>query len=193
MKLIIASNNSHKVYEIKQILKDRFDEILSLREAGVNHETVEDGATFAENAMKKAREIAEITGCAALADDSGLCVNALGGAPGIYSARYAADSHGHTSDKANCDLLLENLRDVDDRSAYFACTIALAYPDGRSVLAEGFMHGSIIDTPKGTNGFGYDPIFLPINDTRTVAELTDDEKNAISHRGNALAELLTKI
>lgn len=193
MKLIIASNNSHKVYEIKQILKDRFDEILSLREAGVNHETVEDGATFAENAMKKAREIAEITGCAALADDSGLCVNALGGAPGIYSARYAADAHGHTSDKANCDLLLENLRDVDDRSAYFACTIALAYPDGRSVLAEGFMHGSIIDTPKGTNGFGYDPIFLPINDTRTVAELTDDEKNAISHRGNALAELLTKI
>ena len=82
---------------------------------------------------------------------------------------------------------------MDDRSAYFACTIALAYPDGRSVLAEGFMHGSIIDTPKGMNGFGYDPIFLPINDTRTVAELTDDEKNAISHRGNALAELLTKI
>lgn len=193
MKLIIASNNAHKIYEIKQILSGKFDEILSLREAGVDHETVEDGATFAENAYKKAREIAEITGCAALADDSGLCVNALDGAPGIISARYAGGGVNHSTDAENNALLLKNLTGVEDRSAYFVCTIALVYPDGRLVSAEGFMHGSIIDTPRGQQGFGYDPLFLPCGESRTVAELSDGEKNAISHRGNALKNLLSKI
>lgn len=193
MKLIIASNNAHKIREIKQILSGKFEEILSLREAGVEHETVEDGRTFLENALKKASEISEITGQAALADDSGLCVNALDGAPGIFSARYAADDSGKSTDLANNELLLKNLEGKADRSAYFICTVALVYPDGRRVTAEGYMHGEIIKDARGAHGFGYDPLFLPKGESRTAAELSDDEKNAISHRGNALKNLLTKI
>ncbi|MBR4835849.1 MAG: RdgB/HAM1 family non-canonical purine NTP pyrophosphatase [Clostridia bacterium] len=193
MKLIIASNNAHKVGEIKQILGSRFEEILSLREAGVCHETIEDGDSFMANSLKKAREIAEITGCAALADDSGLCVDALGGAPGIYSARYAGVDSADLRDRANCDLLLKNLAGVSDRNAHFTCAIALVYPDGREVMAEGYIHGEIIDEFRGENGFGYDPLFLPKGYSRTVAELSESEKNSISHRANALAELLTKI
>ena len=193
MKLIIASNNAHKVGEIKQILGSRFEEILSLREASVSHETVEDGDSFMANSLKKAREIAEITGCAALADDSGLCVDALGGAPGIYSARYAGVDSADLRDRANCDLLLKNLAGISDRNAHFTCAIALVYPDGREVMAEGYIHGEIIDEFRGENGFGYDPLFLPKGYSRTVAELSESEKNSISHRANALAELLTKI
>ena len=193
MKLIIASNNAHKVGEIKQILGSRFEEILSLREAGVCHETIEDGDSVMANSLKKAREIAEITGCAALADDSGLCVDALGGAPGIYSARYAGVDSAELRDRANCDLLLKNLTGDSDRNAHFTCAIALVYPDGREVMAEGYIHGEIIDEFRGENGFGYDPLFLPNGYTRTVAELSESEKNSISHRANALAELLTKI
>lgn len=193
MKLIIASNNAHKVGEIKQILGSKFEEILSLREAGVCHETIEDGDSFMANSLKKAREIAEITGCAALADDSGLCVDALGGAPGIYSARYAGIDSAELRDRANCDLLLKNLAGASDRNAHFTCAIALVYPDGREVMAEGYIHGEIIDEFRGENGFGYDPLFLPKGYSRTVAELSESEKNSISHRANALAELLTKI
>ena len=193
MKLIIASNNAHKVGEIKQILGSRFEEILSLREAGVCHETIEDGDSFMANSLKKAREIVEITGCAALADDSGLCVDALGGAPGIYSARYAGVDSAELRDRANCDLLLKNLSGASDRSAHFTCAIALVYPDGREVMAEGYIHGEIIEEFRGENGFGYDPLFLPEGYNRTVAELSESEKNSISHRANALAELLTKI
>lgn len=193
MKLIIASNNAHKVGEIKQILGSRFEEILSLREAGVCHETIEDGDSFMANSLKKAREITEITGCAALADDSGLCVDALGGAPGIYSARYAGVDSAELRDRANCDLLLKNLAGISDRNAHFTCAIALVYPDGREVMAEGYIHGEIIDEFRGENGFGYDPLFLPKGYSRTVAELSESEKNSISHRANALAELLTKI
>ena len=193
MKLIIASNNAHKVGEIKQILGSRFEEILSLSEAGVCHETIEDGDSFMANSLKKAREIAEITGCAALADDSGLCVDALSGAPGIYSARYAGVDSADLRDRATCDLLLKNLTGSSDRNAHFTCAIALVYPDGREVMAEGYIHGEIIDEFRGENGFGYDPLFLPKGYSRTVAELSESEKNSISHRANALAELLTKI
>ena len=193
MKLIIASNNAHKVEEIKQILGSQFDEILSLREAGVDHETVEDGLTFMENALKKAREIAALTGEVALADDSGLCVDALGGAPGIYSARYAGEDDPAHRDRANCDLLLVNLDGKVDRSAHFTCAMALVYPDGREVLAEGYMNGRIIGEPRGDKGFGYDPLFMAEGESRTVAEMSEGEKNAISHRANALKNLLTKI
>ena len=193
MKLIIASNNKHKIYEIKKMLADKFDDVLSLREAGVDHETVEDGTTFLENALKKAREIAEITGMCALADDSGLSVDALDGAPGIYSARYSGEDDPTLRDKANCDLLLKNLSDKTDRSAHFTCAMALVYPDGREVLAEGYMMGSVAHAPRGRFGFGYDPLFLPLGEERTVAEMPDEEKNAISHRANALKILLTKI
>ena len=193
MKLIIASNNAHKVREIKKILSGKFDEILSLREANVFHETVEDGHTFMENALKKAREIVQITDCAALADDSGICVDALGGAPGIYSARYASSVCCNASDEANNALLLANLRDKEDWSAHYTSAVALVYPDGREVTAEGYMYGKIIDTPRGDRGFGYDPIFVLDGESRTVAEMTDEEKNAVSHRGKALELLLTKI
>ena len=190
MKLIIASNNKHKIYEIKKILGDRFSEILSLCEAGIDHETVEDGATFMENALKKAREIAEISGCPALADDSGICAHALDGAPGVYSARF---SGVHGNDIENNKLLLEMLREKEDKSAHYTAAIALVYPDGKEITAEGYMYGTITEDWRGDRGFGYDPIFVPDGDTRTVAELTDEEKNAISHRGNALISLLEKL
>lgn len=190
MKLIIASNNKHKIYEIKKILGGVFEEILSLREAGIDHETVEDGSTFMENAVKKAREIAEISGCPSLADDSGITAHALGDEPGVFSARFAGV---HGDDEANNALLLKRLSDKSDKSAHYTCAMALAYPDGGLVTAEGYMYGSITENRRGERGFGYDPIFIPEGEERTVAELSDDEKNAISHRGKALAELLSKL
>lgn len=188
MKLIIASNNKHKIYEIKKILGGKFDEIVSLRETGIEHETVEDGTTFMENAIKKAREIAEISGSFALADDSGICCDALGGAPGIYSARFSGGS-----DEDNNALLLEKLSDKEDKNAHYTCAMALCSPSGELTLAEGYMYGTITSDRRGERGFGYDPLFVPHGETRTVAEMTDEEKNAISHRANALKILLEKI
>ena len=188
MKLIIASNNQHKIYEIKKILGAKFTEILSLGEAGIVHETVEDGDTFAKNALKKAKEIAQISGFAALADDSGICVDALDGAPGVYSARFSG-----AGDEENNKLLLEKLSGASNRKAHYTCAMALVYPDGKCISSEGYMYGEITDDPRGERGFGYDPLFIPTGETRTVAEMTDDEKNAISHRANALAELLAKL
>ncbi len=193
MKLIIASNNAHKIYEIKKILSGKFDEIISLREAGIAHETVEDGKTFIENALKKAREIAEISGECALADDSGITAHALGNEPGIYSARYASLDGENADDGANNALLLRNLADKDDKTAHYTAAVALVYPDGRTVTAEGYMYGEIIADARGDRGFGYDPIFVPTGESRTVAEMTDEEKNAISHRANALRLLLEKL
>lgn len=188
MKLIIASNNKHKVSEIKSILSDKFDEILSLSEAGVSHETVEDADTFIGNATKKAREISDICHCAALADDSGLCCDALGGAPGVFSARFSGGT-----DADNNALLLKLLADKEDRAAHYTCAVALAYPAGSTVTAEGYMYGTIIESARGSGGFGYDPLFVPDGESRTVAEMSDAEKNAISHRGRALMELLAKL
>ena len=188
MKLIIASNNKHKIYEIKKILGEKFDTILSAREAGIEHETVEDVTTFMENAIKKAREIAEISGVYALADDSGICCDALGGAPGIYSARFSGGT-----DEDNNALLLEKLSDKEDKSAHYTCAMALCSPEGELTLAEGYMYGTITANRRGERGFGYDPLFIPTGESRTVAEMTDEEKNAISHRGKALELLLEKL
>ena len=193
MKLIIASNNAHKIQEIKEILSGKFSEILSLKEAGVTHETVEDGTTFLENSRKKASEIAALTGCAALADDSGLCVDVLGGAPGIYSARFAGEGSKELRDGANNALLLAKLEGESDRKAHFTCAMTLVYPDGREVCAEGYMHGEILTSARGKCGFGYDPLFLPLGENRSVAEMSEEEKNSISHRANALKKLLEKI
>jgi XTP/dITP diphosphohydrolase len=190
MKLIIASNNAHKLIEIKAILGDVFREIQSMREAGITHETVEDGETFLENAEKKAREMAEISGCYALADDSGLCVDALNGSPGIYSARFAGE---HGNDEANNDLLLQKLENVTDRGAHYTCAMALACPDGRMITAEGYLYGEIGYERCGHNGFGYDPLFILPERGCTTAELSPEEKNAISHRANALHALLEKL
>ena len=187
MKLIIASNNAHKLTEMKAILSPFFDDVQSMREAGIEHETVEDGTTFMENAVKKARELAEISGQAAIADDSGICVDALDGAPGIYSARF---SGVHGDDKANNRLLLEKLEGVENRAAHYTCAIALCWPDGKMLTAEDYLFGEIAHDEKGTGGFGYDPLFLlPERGVRT-AELGPGEKNAISHRGKALRRLV---
>ena len=193
MKLIIASNNKHKIKEIKTILKGKFDEIISLSEAGISHETVEDGKTFIENALKKAREIAEISGECALADDSGITAHALGDEPGVYSARYAGTDDKNAADEENNKLLLKNLEGKADRTAHYTAALALVYPDGTSVTAEGYMYGTLIDTPRGEAGFGYDPIFVPDGESRTVAEMSPDEKNKISHRAKALWALLNKL
>ena len=188
MELIIASNNKHKIYEIKKILGGKFDSIRSLSEAGIDHETLEDGTTFYENAEKKAREIAMLSGCAALADDSGICAHALDGAPDIFSARFSGGT-----DEDNNKLLLKMLADKDDKAAHYTCCMVLVYPDGKTVSAEGYMYGKIIDTPRGEHGFGYDPIFVADGEERTVAEMSDEEKNAISHRANALKLLLERL
>ena len=190
MKLIIASNNAHKLVEIRAILGDEFEEILSMAEAGIDHETVEDGSTFLENAEKKAREIMEISGCCALADDSGLCVEALGGAPGIYSARF---SGVHGDDAANRRKLLEVLDGVEDRRAHFACAMVLVRPDGSVVRAEGRMDGVIAVEEAGQYGFGYDSLFYLPERGCTNAQLLPEEKNAISHRARALHALVAKL
>ena len=190
MKLIIASNNAHKLVEMKAILAPFFDEILSMREAGIEHETVEDGTTFMENAVKKARELAEIAGCCAIADDSGLCVDALGGAPGIYSARFCGV---HGDDAANNRLLLEKLEGVENRAAHYVCAIALAWPDGKLVTAEDYFYGQIGHEEKGEHGFGYDPLFFLPEYGMTSAQISPEEKNRISHRGKALRQLVKKL
>ena len=187
MKLIIASNNAHKLTEMKAILSPFFDDVQSMREAGIEHETVEDGTTFMENAVKKARELAEISGHAAIADDSGICVDALDGAPGIYSARF---SGVHGDDKANNRLLLEKLEGVENRTAHYTCAIALCWPDGKMLTAEDYFYGRIGFEEKGTNGFGYDPLFFLPEYGCTSAQISPEEKNRISHRGKALRKLV---
>ncbi len=188
MKLIIASNNKHKIYEIKKILGEKFEQILSLSEAQIEHETVEDGKTFLENSLKKAREISAISGCVALADDSGICIDALDGAPGVYSARFSGGT-----DEDNNDLVLKLLSDKPTRTAHYTCAMSLVYPDGREITAEGYLYGEITHARRGDRGFGYDPLFVPVGETRTVAEMSDEEKNEISHRANALKLLLEKL
>ena len=189
MKLLIASNNAHKVQEIEEILSGYFDKMVTMREAGLDIDVVEDGLTFRDNAVKKATEILEKSGFdAALADDTGLCVDALGGAPGVYSARYAGE--GHDTD-ANNALLMENMKDVPDeeRTCRFTCCVALARK-GLPVLAvEGKAEGILLRAPAGENGFGYDPYFFypPLN--KSFAELTAQEKNSVSHRRAALDAL----
>jgi len=187
MKLIIASNNNHKLVEIKAILGDYFQEIISLREERIEHETIEDGNTFFENALKKAKEISEISGCCALADDSGICAHALDNEPGIFSARYCGY---HGDDEANNQLLLRNLKDKEDKTAHYTASVVLVTPSGRIFSAEEYMYGEITENRAGSNGFGYDPIFYLPQFGKTAAEITPEEKNAISHRGKALRKLL---
>lgn len=187
MKLIIASNNAHKIKEIKQILGGIFSEVISMKDAGINHETIEDGKTFLENAAKKARELSEISNCFAIADDSGLSVDALDGAPGIYSARFCGR---HGDDDANNALLLEKLNGITDRKAHYTCAVALCTPSGDLYSAEGYLYGEILSSPRGNNGFGYDPLFFVPQKNQTVAELSSEEKNKISHRANALLKLI---
>ena len=191
MKLLLATNNAHKVREIRAILGDSFSEVSTLKEAGVSFEAVEDGATFEENALKKARQTLDFVGDrfdAALADDSGLCVDALGGAPGVFSARYAGVEH---NDAANNPLLMRKLYGVpaERRTARFVCCIALVRRGMPDLCVRGTVEGTILFEAHGQNGFGYDPYFWYAPLKKSFAELSADEKNAVSHRHNALALL----
>ena len=189
MRLIIASNNKNKVREIREILGCRFDEVLSMREAGIELDVVEDADSFLGNAEKKALETAALLpGDAVLADDSGLCVDALGGAPGVFSARYAGE--GHDTD-ANNALLMENMKEVPDeqRTCRFSCCVALARKGRPVLVAEGKAEGLLLRAPAGANGFGYDPYFFYPPLGKSFAELTSEEKNSVSHRRAALDAL----
>ena len=183
---VLASHNKAKLIEMRDILGQLGIRVISQAEAGVDVEPEETGLTFEENAVIKARAVMEASGFPAVADDSGLMVDALGGAPGVYSARYGG-GHDRTDADRNT-LLLKNLENEEHRSAKFVSVIAVAWPDGRVLTARGEVHGEIAREERGSNGFGYDPLFrLP--DGRHMAELSSEEKNSISHRGNALREL----
>lgn len=191
-KVIIASNNQHKISEIKSIIGEYFDEILSLKDAGISIEVEENGKTFEENAYIKANEIQKITGEIVLADDSGLEVYYLNGAPGVFSARYAGE---HGNDKKNNERLLKELEGVpsEKRGARFVCSMVFLTPEGLRINAGGFVEGMIGYKEKGDNGFGYDPLFVIPSMSKTFAELHSDEKNMISHRKRALEDLKSKL
>lgn len=189
MKLIIASNNAHKIAEIKAILGSHYEEILSLREAGIEADVVEDADTFEGNALKKASEIFDMVQAdAVLSDDSGLEVDALNGAPGVYSARYAGAGH---DDRANNEKILANMKDVpeDKRTCRFVSAVALVREGKKPIVVRGTVEGRLLHAPQGDNGFGYDPLFFyePLN--KSFAELTSEEKNSVSHRKRALEAL----
>ena len=187
--IVAASRNKHKIDEMQAILKKFGMEIISRDDAGVpKFEIEEDGETFEENSYKKAYEIMQLCGKTTISDDSGLMVDYLGGAPGVYSARFAGEDG---NDEKNNEKLLALLADVPykERRAQFVSVITMVFPDGTSVTARGECPGHIIDTPVGENGFGYDPLFVPDGFQRTFAQLSPEEKNEISHRAVALAEL----
>jgi len=190
MEIVLATRNKKKIEEIRRITGDLPITILSLENFPDCPETVEDRDTFEGNAVKKAVEVCRCTGKPALADDSGLEVDALGGAPGVYSARYAVAT-GSVSDVLNYQKLLSELRNVitEKRGAQFVCCMALAFPDGTVKTFLGYAKGRIGMEPKGKTGFGYDPVFIPDSYERTFAEMTGEEKDKLSHRGKAIEKL----
>ncbi len=195
-RLVLATHNAHKLGELRAILAPELPDldpatVVGARDVGAP-EPVEDGVTFAENALIKARALCLATGLPAVADDSGLSVDVLGGAPGIFSARWAGR---HGDDRANLDLLLAQLGDIapEHRAARFTCAAALVTPDGTEVVQTGHLVGTLATAPRGEGGFGYDPILVPDGGTRTCAELTAEEKNAVSHRGQAFRALVPAV
>jgi XTP/dITP diphosphohydrolase len=187
-KLLLATRNQGKIEEFRRILEALAPgeiELVGLNQFPDVGDVDETGSTFAENSLLKAREMSEATGLPAISDDSGLCVNALNGDPGIYSARWAG-SHG--DDRANLEKVLNQLKDVPDseRGAYFICVATLYLPDGRSFAEEGRFYGEILREPVGDQGFGYDPIFKPEGLDISSAQMSSEEKDAVSHRGKAL-------
>ncbi len=187
MKIALATLNKHKIAEIREILGCCGIELLSLYDCGLQPNIIEDGASFKENAYIKAAEVAKLTGEIALADDSGLLVDALDGSPGIYSARYAGDK---ATDEENNRYLLKRMQDVPKkrRTARFCCVIAIVTPDNKAYYAEGFCEGLIAREPAGNTGFGYDPLFIIPKYNKSLAQLGADIKNSISHRYHALME-----
>lgn len=184
--IVFATNNQHKLEEIRRIVGGKF-RILSLKEIGCEEDIPENADTLEGNALMKARFVKEHYGYDCFADDTGLMVDALGGAPGVYSARYAGPGHDSA---ANMELLLKNLDGVTERSARFVTVIALIL-NGQEMTFEGRVEGEILTVPAGTSGFGYDPVFKPTESSISFAEMSADAKNAISHRGRATAKLMT--
>ncbi|MCI6044321.1 XTP/dITP diphosphatase [bacterium] len=187
-KIIFATGNAGKMKEIRNILSDLPVQVLSMKEVGIQTDIVEDGKTFAENAVIKARAIMQLTGEVVLADDSGLEIDYLNKEPGIYSARYMGEDTSYRIKNANLIQRLEGVPD-EERTARFVCAIAAAFPDGTVKTTEGTIEGRIGNEEKGENGFGYDPIFYVPEFGCTTAELSEEQKNKISHRGKALTEM----
>ena len=186
MKFVLATHNPNKIREMGAILSRFGVEVVSPRELGITVDVEETGATFGENAMLKAKAICQLAKLPAIADDSGLCVDALNGAPGVYSGE-------GLDDKGRYTLLLQNLRGQTTRAAHFTCAIACAFPNGDTLTAEGQAPGTIAFAPMGDNGFGYDPVFFVPDKAKTFAQLTQEEKAEISHRGKALREFTGKL
>jgi len=193
-RLVLATRNAHKLGELRRILDEAG---LEVELVGVDAfpgvaDVAETGTTFAENALLKAHATAQATGLPAVADDSGLCVEVLGGMPGVFSARWSGQ---HGADRANLELVLAQIADLPDerRTAHFTCAAAIAFPDGTDRVVEGFLQGTLLRSSRGTGGFGYDPIFLPDGGSRTTAELEPAEKDAISHRGQAFRALAVEL
>lgn len=190
-KLVIATGNAHKLHEIKVLLEPLGIEVIPQSDFNVP-EAAEPHCTFIENALAKARHAARLTGLPALADDSGICVEALGGAPGVISAIYAGEPR---SDARNNEKLLTAMQDITDRRAHYHCALVLLRhaDDPQPIIAEGQWHGIILEAPRGVGGFGYDPLFLDTELQQTVAEISTEDKNRVSHRGKALRALVEKL
>lgn len=189
-KFVLATHNLGKLKEMSAILSRFGVEVVSPKDLGITVDVEETGTTFAENAMLKAKAVCAAAGLPAIADDSGLCVDALNGGPGVYSARYGGEG---LDDKGRYMLLLNNLRGQTTRAAHFACAIACAFPNGGELTAEGRCDGTIAFAPMGEGGFGYDPVFFVPEKAKTFGQLTAEEKSAISHRGKALADFAEKL
>ena len=189
MKFVLASHNRGKLREMQDILEPLGIRVVLQSDLGLDLEPEETGETFAENALIKAKAVMEASGLPAIADDSGLCVDWLGGAPGVYSARYG----GLSTDPERCALLLQNMRGSTNRAAHFHSAVVCAFPEGEVLSAQGDCFGAIAFAPMGGNGFGYDPIFMVPELRKTFAQLTAEEKNAISHRGSALRAIAAEL
>ena len=190
MELVIASNNKHKVREISEILAGKFDRIYSLSELNIHVDPEETAPDFLGNALIKANAIAAFTDKAFIADDSGLEVDALGGAPGVFSARYGGEP---CSDDKNNEKLLKEMSDSQDRNARFVTTMVLLFPDGKQIVGVGEVKGEILFEKRGQNGFGYDPLFYSYELKKTFGEASEEEKNSVSHRSRALKAILEKL
>lgn len=190
MRFIIATRNNHKVTEFRRILEPLGIDVLSQIEAGIDADVVEDGTTFAENAEKKASAVCKAGNCIAIADDSGICIDAFGGAPGIYSSRFLGEDTPYTEKNA---IILDRLKDVEkeDRGARYVCSICCIFPNGDTIKTEGIFEGWIGYDARGDHGFGYDPIFY-VGD-KSISEISDEEKDKISHRGQALNKFVIEL
>lgn len=190
MKFVLATHNPGKLKEMSAILGQFGVEVVLPADLGITVDVEETGETFAENALLKAKTICDAAGLPAIADDSGLCVDALNGGPGVYSARYGGEE---LDDRGRYQLLLNSMRGVPSRAAHYMCAVACAFPDGNILTAEGRCDGAIAYAPIGQGGFGYDPVFLVPERAKTFGQMTSEEKETISHRGKALREFAAKL